>query len=60
MPRPICFMVMPYRTKETRVDPPAPPKVNFDSLWEKAFLPAIEELGYQPVRADQDLGALII
>jgi hypothetical protein len=60
MPRPICFMVMPYRTKETRADPPAPSKVNFDSLWEKAFLPAIEELGYQPVRADQDLGALII
>lgn len=58
--RPICFMVMPYRTKETRVDPPAPAKVNFDRLWEKAFLPVIEELGYQPVRADQDLGALII
>jgi tetratricopeptide (TPR) repeat protein len=60
MLRPICFMVMPYRTKETRADPPAPSKVNFDSLWEKAFLPVIEELGYQPVRADQDLGALII
>jgi tetratricopeptide (TPR) repeat protein len=60
MPRPICFMVMPYRTKETRANPPAPPKVNFDTLWEKAFLPVIEELGYQPVRADQDLGALII
>jgi hypothetical protein len=51
---------MPYRTKETRADPPAPSKVNFDRLWEKAFLPVIEELGYQAVRADQDLGALII
>jgi hypothetical protein len=58
--RPICFMVMPYRTKETRADPPAPPKVNFDRLWENAFQPVIQELGYEPVRADQDLGALII
>lgn len=53
-------MVMPYRTKETGAKPPAPSKVNFDMLWEKAFLPIIEELGYQAVRADQDLGALII
>ena len=60
MPRPICFMVMPFGTKETRAKPPAPIKLNFNSLWEKAISPALEELGYQPVRADQDLGALII
>ncbi len=60
MPRPICFMIMPYRTKETQAAPPAPAKVNFDALWEKALRPAVEEMGYQPVRADQDLGALII
>ncbi len=53
-------MVMPFSTKETRAKPPAPAKVNFNSLWEKAISPALEELGYQPVRADQDLGALII
>ena len=51
--RPICFMVMPYRTKETRANPPVPSKVNFDRLWESAFQPAIEEMGYEPVRADQ-------
>ncbi len=60
MPKPICFMVMPFSTKETRANPPAPAKINFNRLWEKAISPALEELGYQPVRADQDLGALII
>lgn len=53
-------MVMPFGTKETRAKPPAPAKINFNSLWEKALSPALEALGYQPVRADQDLGALII
>jgi hypothetical protein len=59
-PRPVCFMVMPFRRKETRAPAPAPAFVDFDALWEKAFCPALEALGYQPVRADQDLGALII
>ena len=60
MPKPICFMVMPFRTKSTGAVAPAPASVDFDALWTKAFLPVIEGLGYQPVRADQDLGALII
>lgn len=51
---------MPFGTKETNAKPPAPAKVNFNSLWEKALYPALEKLGYQPVRADQELGALII
>jgi hypothetical protein len=59
-PRPVCFMVMPFRRKETRAAAPAPAFVDFDAVWEKAFYPALESLGYQPVRADQDLGALII
>ena len=53
-------MVMPFGTKETQAKAPAPAKLNFNSLWEKAICPTLEELGYQPVRADQDLGALII
>jgi tetratricopeptide (TPR) repeat protein len=53
-------MVMPFRKKPTRAPAPAPPTIDFDALWEKAFRPALEALGYQPVRADQDLGALII
>jgi hypothetical protein len=60
VPQPICFMVMPFGVKETGAKPPAPARVDFDGLWEKALLPAIEELGYEPVRADQDLGAMIV
>jgi tetratricopeptide (TPR) repeat protein len=58
---PVCFMIMPYGTRETQA--PAgkgPAKVSFDALWEKAFAPVIAGLGYEPIRADQDLGALII
>jgi tetratricopeptide (TPR) repeat protein len=60
--RPICFMIMPYGTKATsaREGIAAPAKVNFDRLWEAAIEPTIDKLGYDPVRADQDLGALII
>ena len=61
MPRPVCFMVMPFGKKlvEPRVDG-APDEVDFDALWSKAFVPVIQELGYEPVRADQDTGAAII
>ncbi len=60
--KPICFMVMPYRTKPvgTYEDPAVPNEVDFDRLWEAALKPAIQELEYEAVRADQDLGALII
>ncbi len=59
--KPVCFMVMPFGIKE--VLPPvakAPEKIDFDALWNKALAPLISELGYEPVRADQDVGALII
>jgi hypothetical protein len=32
----------------------------FNALWDRAFAPVIKELGYEPVRADQDTGALIV
>jgi len=60
-PRPFCFMIMPYGRKKT--DAPAGQgvaEINFDVLWDKALRPAITQLGYEPVRADQDVGALII
>lgn len=62
MPKPICFMVMPYGTKPAQKAPgnPGPDKVNFDRLWNAAFFPALRDLGYDAVRADQDLGAGII
>lgn len=59
--RPVCFMVMPFGTK--RVDPKpdrAPDNIDFDALWNRALAPFIDELGYEPVRADQDTGASIL
>src|SRR6185295_8498026 len=55
----ICFMVMPYGTKPN-ASGKGPATIDFDALWEKAFRPLIQEMGYEAVRADQDLGALII
>ena len=62
MPRPICFMIMPYGAKATGAagGSGAPDKVNFDRLWEAALRPAIDKAGYEPVRANEDIGALII
>src|SRR5262245_11485499 len=62
MPRPICFMIMPYSTKPA-VAPSgteSPDKVNFDRLWDAALRPAIDKAGYEPIRANEDIGALII
>ena len=62
MPRPICFMIMPYGTKDTGAPTgsEAPGRVNFDRLWDTALRPAKDKAGYEPVRADHDIGALII
>lgn len=62
MPRPICFMIMPYGIKPSqRPDgSAAPDQIDFNRLWTAAFEPAIRTIGYDPVRADQDLGAAII
>ncbi|HMB70394.1 MAG TPA: TRAFs-binding domain-containing protein [bacterium] len=59
--KPVCFMVMPFRTKPV----PDPPKdhlaqVDFDRLWDAAFLPAIRELDYLPIRADMEAGTVIV
>lgn len=62
MVRPICFMIMPFGVKPTQLsdDGKAPDKVDFNRLWDAALRPAITQLGYEAVRADQDAGALII
>ena len=61
MPRPLCFMIMPYGRKPTQAEAgKGPAEINFDALWDRAYEPVIEELGYEPVRADQDTGSLII
>jgi len=55
-------MIMPYGTKSTSaaVGSEAPDKVDFDRLWEAALRPAISSAGYEPVRANEDVGALIV
>ncbi len=58
--RDICFVVMPFGTKDTGMAAPAPPRVDFDALWKLAVEPALQQLGYRAVRADQDMGPLII
>ena len=61
MPKPICFMIMPYGKKPSQADAAVGvPEVDFNALWDRAYAPVIEALGYEPVRADQDTGAMII
>ena len=60
-PKPVCFFVMPYGTKTTGMtDGKTPASLDFDALWAQAFEPAVSGLGYTAVRADQDIGALIV
>ena len=60
-PPPVAFMVMPFRRKPVPNPPQgAPAEVDFDSLWDLAYQPALESLGYLPVRADSDAGSVII
>jgi hypothetical protein len=55
-------MIMPYGKKPTQAEagPEIPTVIDFNALWDRAYAPVIESLGYEPVRADQDTGALII
>jgi len=59
--RPIAFMVMPFRKRAVPNAPECAPKeVDFDALWDQAFRPALEDLGYLAVRADSETGSVII
>jgi hypothetical protein len=62
MPKPFCFMIMPYGKKPTQAEagPDIPAVIDFNALWDQAYVPIIESLGFEPVRADQDSGALIV
>src|SRR5689334_11582052 len=54
-------MVMPFARKPTGItERDVPAEVDFDALWERVYQPVLEDLGYQAVRADRDVGALII
>jgi hypothetical protein len=61
MPKPQCFMIMPYGRKPTHAEiGRGPAEIDFNALWDRGYVPVIKALGYDPVRADQDSGALII
>jgi MAP3K TRAFs-binding domain len=61
IPRPVCFTIMPYGRKPTQVEAGhGPAEIDFNALWDRGYVPVIQALGYHPVRADQDTGALVI
>jgi hypothetical protein len=61
MPKPVCFTIMPYGRKPTQAEAGrGPAEIDFNALWDRGYVPVIKQLGYEPVRADQDTGALII
>ena len=37
-----------------------PTEIDFDALWYRVYRPVLTEMGYEAVRADRDVGALII
>jgi hypothetical protein len=54
-------MIMPYGRKATMAEAGhGVPEIDFNALWDRAYVPVITALGYEPVRADQDSGALIV
>jgi hypothetical protein len=54
-------MIMPYGRKPTQAEPGrGPAEIDFNALWDHGYVPTITALGYEPVRADQDTGGLII
>lgn len=58
---PVAFMVMPFRRRSVPAPPSgAPAQIDCDALWDKAFRPALEELGYLPIRADSEIGTVIV
>ncbi len=61
-PKPVCFMVMPFRRRkvEGTVAAGAPGELDCDALWDRVYRPVIETLGYLPIRADADTGSVIV
>jgi len=58
---PVCFMIMPYGRRATQAEAGrGPADIDFNALWDRGYVPTIKALGYEPVRADQDTGGLIV
>ena len=42
MPKPLCFMIMPYGRKATQAEAGrGVPEIDFNALWDRAFAPAM-------------------
>ena len=55
-------MVMRFRKRlvEGHEGMGAPTELDCDALWDRAFRPALEALGFLPIRADADTGSVIV
>src|SRR3984893_14949850 len=56
MPKPLCFVLMPFGQKTDAVGV----MVDFDAVYRDLIMPAIEESGMEPLRADEESGGGII
>jgi hypothetical protein len=61
MPDAVAFVVMPFDKKPTgRSEAGVPVEIDFDAVWNRIYRPVLTDLGYEAVRADSDVGALIV
>lgn len=61
MPRKIAFVAMPFGKRSSGLEKHGiPSMVDFDAIWDKAVAPALEELGYAAIRADEQSGSVIV
>jgi hypothetical protein len=57
----IAFVAMPFGVKPTGLAPgKGPAEIDFDALWDKAIFPALSDLNFLPIRADNQTGSVII
>ena len=61
IPRKVAFVAMPFGKRSSNIKKDSVPDlVDFDAVWDKAIAPALEELGYDAIRADEQSGSVII
>jgi hypothetical protein len=56
MPKPLCFVLMPFGKKPDS----AGNLIDFDAVYEKLIAPAIRDAGMEPLRADEEISGGII
>ncbi len=56
MPRPLCFVLMPFGSKPDA----SGTVVDFDAVYRELVAPAVEEAGLEPLRADEEMTGGII